>query len=94
MGEYFGGASLNLTYTDVEVSDEAREALGIEGTPFVKNGRLNIHCTKVGSAKIKITAIAGGDTLGTEGTMGGSPFTKEVSILSREAAVAKNGGWL
>lgn len=94
LGEYFGGASLNLTYTDVEVSDEAREALGIEGTPFVKNGRLNIHCTKVGSAKIKITAIAGGDTLGTEGTMGGSPFTKEVSILSREVAVAKNGGWL
>ena len=94
LGEYFGGASMNITYLGVEVDDEAREALGIEGQPEVKNGRLNIHCTKVGSAKVKITAIAGGDVLGTEGVMGGTPFTKEVSVLSREVAVAKNGGWL
>lgn len=94
LGEYFGGASANLTFLGVEVSDEAREALGVVGKPEVKNGRLNIECSKVGSAKLTIKAIAGGDALGTTGNMGGSEFTKEVSVLSREVAVAKNGGWL
>lgn len=94
LGEYFGGASANLTFLGVEVSDEAREALGVVGNPEVKNGRLNIECSKVGSAKLTIKAIAGGDALGTTGNMGGSEFTKEVSVLSREVAVAKNGGWL
>ena len=94
LGEHFGAAAANLTYLEVEVSDEAREALGIVGTPEVKNGRLNIECTKVGSAKIVIKAIAGGDVLGSTATMGGSDFSKEVSVLSREVAVAKNGGWL
>jgi hypothetical protein len=94
LGEYFGGAAANLTYTAIELSDEAREALGVVGTPEIKNGKLNIECTKVGSAKILIKAIAGGDTLAEDGNMGGSEFSKEVSILSREVAVAKNGGWL
>ena len=94
LGEYFGGASANLTFLGVEISDEAREALGVVGNPEVKNGRLNIECSKVGSAKLTIRAIAGGDALGTTGNMGGSEFTKEVSVLSREVAVAKNGGWL
>ena len=92
--EYFGGAAANLTYLSVELSDEAREALGVEGTPVIKNGKLNIRCTKVGSAKVVIKAIAGGDVLADSVDMGGSEFTKEVSVLSREVAVAKNGGWL
>ena len=94
LGEYFGGAAANLTYLSVEVSDEAREALGIVGNPEIKNGKLNIACTKVGSAKVVVKAIAGGDVLAEDGNMGGSAFTKEISVLSREVAVAKNGGWL
>ena len=77
-----------------ETMDEAREALGDVGTPEVKNGKLNIECTKVGSAKVVVKAIAGGDVLGNKNDMGGSAFTKEISVLSREVAVAKNGGWL
>ena len=94
LNEYFGGAAANLTYLSVEISDEAREALGVVGTPEVKNGKLNIECTKVGSAKVVVKAIAGGDVLGNKNDMGGSEFTREISILSREVAVAKNGGWL
>ena len=94
LGEYFGGAAANLTSLSVEVSDEAREALGIVGNPEIKNGKLNIECTKVGSAKVVVKAIAGGDVLAEDGNMGGSAFTKEISVLSREVAVAKNGGWL
>ena len=73
---------------------DVAEALGLEEAPFVKNGKPNIRCTKNGSAKIVIRAIAGGDVLGTEGVMGGTEFTKEISVLSRETGMAKNGGWL
>jgi hypothetical protein len=91
---YFGGAVNTMTFTKVEVSDEDREALGIEGEPAVRNGKLVIKCTKVGSAKISITAIAGGDTVADSGTMGSMEFTREVSVLAREYGASKNGGWL
>ena len=94
LGEYFGGAAANITYLSVEADENAYETLGLEEAPFVKNGKLNIRCTKNGSAKIVIRAIAGGDVLGTEGVMGGTEFKKEISVLSRESGMAKNGGWL
>ena len=89
----FGAPAANLTYTKLEISDETRETLGIEGEPYINNGRLFIKCTKYGSAKIRITAIAGGDNVATGAVMGGSEFTREVSLLSRDS-VAENGGWL
>lgn len=94
LGEYFGAAAANITYLSVELSDEAREALGVEGTPQIKSGKLNIKCTKYGSAKIVVRAIAGGDKLSVDEGIGGSEFSREISVLSREVAVAKNGGWL
>lgn len=94
LNEYMGGAAANITYLAVEADEHACETLGLEDAPFVKNGKLNIRCTKNGSAKITIRAIAGGDILATEGVMGGTEFTKEVSILSRDSGMAKNGGWL
>ena len=94
LNEYMGGAAAKLTYLGVEADQDAYEALGLEESPFVKNGKLNIRCTKNGSAKIVIRAIAGGDVLGTEGVMGGTEFKKEISVLSRESGMAKNGGWL
>ena len=94
LNEYMGGAAAKLTYLAVEADEDAYEALGLEEAPFVKNGKLNIRCTKNGSAKIVVRAIAGGDVLGTEGVMGGTEFKKEISVLSRESGMAKNGGWL
>ena len=90
----FGGATSNLTYTKIEISDEARETLGIEGEPYINNGRLVVKCTKYGSAKIRVYAIAGGENLATDAVMGGSEFSREVSLLSRDYAIAENGGWL
>ena len=69
------------------------KTLGVEGEPYINNGRLFIKCTKYGSAKIRITAIAGGDNVATDAEMGGSEFTREVSLLSRDS-IAENGGWL
>ena len=89
----FGEPAANLTYTKIEIDDQAKEALGVEGEPYINNGRLFIKCTKYGSAKIRITAIAGGDNVATDAVMGGSEFTREVSLLSRDS-IAENGGWL
>jgi hypothetical protein len=89
----FGGSAANLTYTKLEISDEARETLGIEGEPYINNGRLFIKCTKYGSAKIKIYAIAGGENVATDAVMGGTEFSREVSLMSRDS-IAENGGWL
>lgn len=96
VSQYFSQAASNLTFTKVEVSDQAREILGIVGDPYVKYGKLYIHCEKEGSAKISIGAIAGGSQIAGVGsaTMGGTEFTREVSILSRKAGVSENGGWL
>ena len=89
----FGEPAANLTYTKIDISDEAREDLGIVGEPYIKNGKLHIKCNNYGSAKIRIYAIAGGEKEATSGAMGGTEFSREVSLLSRES-VAENGGWL
>ena len=89
----FGEPAANLTYTRMEISDEAREALGIEGEPYINNGRLFVKFTKYGSAKIRIYAIAGGENVATGAVMGGTEFSREVSLLSRDS-IAENGGWL
>ena len=96
LDQYFSPASSHLTFTKIEVSDEARETLGIVGEPYVKYGKLYIHCEKEGSAKISVSAIAGGSEIaGVDGApMGGTEFTREVSILSRVAGFSENGGWL
>ena len=97
ISQFFGPSAANLTYTKVELSDDARQTLGVEGEPYVRYGKLYINCTKTGSAKISISAIAGGDSVAEEGTttqIGGTEFTREISVLSREAGVAENGGWL
>lgn len=93
LDEYFGGSSKNLVYTSVEIDDVSREYLGVEGDPYIKNGKLCIKCTRNGSAKLKISAVAGGPLIGGGAVLGGTEISKEVSILSRDIA-SSNGGWL
>ena len=56
-------------------------------------GKLKIKCTKSGVAKITVTAIGGGDKVGTGTVMGGMTITKEFAIIAR-GVQAGNGGWL
>lgn len=93
VGAYFGTSAVNLTYLDITVSDEDSESLGLVEKPYMQYGRLYIHPTKLGSGKIKITAVAGGNAVGGEDAIGGMVMTQEVSVISRSLK-SKNGGWL
>ena len=92
LDEYFGDGAKDITYLKVEVSDEARSTLGLTATPKVKAGVMEITTTKIGSAKIKVSAIAGGGQLGGGNNMGGTEISREISIVSRGIA-SSNGGW-
>ena len=93
LDDYFGGHAAQLTYLGVDIASDAKTALGLQGTPVVENGVLKLTCTKVGSGKITVRAIAGGDKLGGGDTIGGMEFSREISIVSRPFTT-KNGGWL
>lgn len=93
LAEYFGGHAANLTYLGVDVSASVSGALGLETSPVVENGVLKLTCSKVGSGKITVRAIAGGDKLGGGDSIGGMEFSREISIVSRPFTT-KNGGWL
>ncbi len=82
-----------LTYTGFEMSQEAREALGVVGEPELKHGRLYINASKIGSAKVTINAIGGGTAAGTDTTIGGMAISREISIITRGFTSA-TGGWL
>ena len=93
ISEYFGTSSVHLTYLDVSVSDEDRASLGLAEDPYVQYGRLYVHPTKMGSAKIRIRAIAGGTEVGGDDKVGGMEVEQEISIIARSAK-SENGAWL
>ncbi len=92
LDEYFGSGSSSLTYLRAEMSPEDRDALGISTDPSFENGRLKIRCTRTGSARIRVTAIIGGQQVGGD-EMGGMEVSREFELIVR-TNVAGNGGWL
>ena len=102
---YFGTASINLTYLGrvegegnnakyyIEVSDAAKSALGLAEDPYVQFGRLWIHPTKVGAAKITVKAVGGGTIVGGGDKIGGMEVSHDISIIARNLK-SSNGGWL
>lgn len=92
LSEYFGEGAADLTYLGVEIDDEAKKTLGLASNPKVTDGVLEIVCMKTGSAKIKVSAIAGGVQLGGGNNIGGTEITREISIISR-GVHSTNGGW-
>ena len=93
ISSYMGGGAADLTYLSVEVSGEAAETLGLQDETDMKYGKLSIHPTKPGSAKIVVRAIAGGTQTGSGDVMGGMEISKEISIIARDM-ISSNGGWL
>ena len=90
-----GGNTSTLTFVDggVTMSDVDKKKLGVEGDITISTtGKMQIKCTKPGSAILKISFIAGGDKEGSNQATGGMIITREVAILARPFAT--NGGWL
>ena len=84
---------MNLTYLSVEVTEAGRESLGLAEDPYMEYGKLYVHPTKPGSAKIVIKAVAGGDHVGNDSEIGGMEVTQEISVIARSFK-SSNGGWL
>jgi serine protease len=93
LSDYFGTASVNLTYLDIEYDDKAAEAIRLAEEPYIKYGRLYIHPTKCGSAKFTINAVGGGTAVGGDDAIGGMAIHQDVSVIVRSVK-SKNGGWL
>ena len=108
LSPYFGSASVSLTYLDVEVPQATVESLGLQkvtgstdaaivskdGYAVVEYGRLYIHPTKVGSGRLTVKAVGGGDHRGGgDNPTGGFEISSEVSIVTRSFK-STNGGWL
>lgn len=92
LSKYFGTASTSLTYVGVEVTEQARQSLGLAEEPYIQYGRLYIHPTKTGSAKFTVRAVGGGDVIGGDEKVGGMDVSHEVSVVARSFK-SSNGGW-
>ena len=93
ISSYFGGSAGNLTYISVECDAATKEALGLTSDPEMKYGKLSLNPTKVGSGKVTVKAVTGGENVGGEDKIGGMEITRTISIMSR-GVVSDNGGWL
>lgn len=76
----------------ISMDSDSRESLGIKSDPVIRNGYLEIECTKVGAGKIVLNGAVGKDPEMEDG-IGNMGFTREISIVSRPFAT-DNGGWL
>ncbi len=77
---------------EISIDEAAKESLGLTSDPVIKNGKLEIECSKVGAGKITLSASVGKDTEIKDG-IGGISYSREISIVSRQFAT-NNGGWL
>lgn len=93
ISSYFGGSASNLTYLGVECDAASKEALGLTATPEIKYGKLSINPGKVGSGKVTVRAIAGGETVGGTSSIGGMEISREISVIARHVK-SSNGGWM
>ncbi|MBP3533342.1 MAG: S8 family serine peptidase, partial [Alistipes sp.] len=88
-----GKGASGMTFLGIEISEADKAKVGLEGSVSVSSsGKLSIKCTKAGSARVKIRFIAGGNTAGTDTTMGGMELSKEFVIVAR--GFSRNDGWL
>ena len=76
----------------VSVDEEARTSLGLVSDPVIRNGKLEIECSKIGSGKITLSGKVGKDPEREDG-IGDMGYSRELSIASRPFATS-NGGWL
>ena len=90
LGEHLGATARNFEFK-VSIDNKTKESLGIQSDPAVKDGRLEVTCTKVGGGRLVLSSSVGKG----EGkyNIGELEFSREISLISRPF-VSENGGWL
>lgn len=83
--------SPSATYS-IDIDEASSTSLGLTGAPVIKDGFLEVECTKVGAGKITLSSSVGKDPEKEDG-IGGMSYSREISIISRPFAT-QNGGWL
>ena len=107
---FFGGAADRMNYKSVEMSSADMKAIGLTSRPKIVNGKLVLNPTSVGSAKITITAIAGGDQVAgntsvnagngsylvipNENDIVGGMYITKTISILSRGVSSENGGWL
>lgn len=90
LSDCLGSSAETMTYV-IEMDKASKDALGVTSDPVIKNGKLEITCSKVGAGKIRFSSGVGKDAT-MEGGISNMEFSRELSIVSRPYAAA-NGGW-
>ncbi len=90
LSDCLGGSAETMEYV-IEMDKDSKESLGVTADPVIKNGKLEISCSKLGAGKIRFSSAVGKDTT-MEGGISDMKFSREISIVSRPYAAA-NGGW-
>ena len=88
--EYLGGTVGNFTYS-VSCPAETKTSLGMSEDAVIKDGKLELTCTKVGSGRVTLSSSVGKDPSRDDG-ISGLDFSREISIVCRPFK-AGNGGW-
>lgn len=96
-----GKSTIKIIKNGTTMSDEAKEALGIDDLKVMGN-KVVITCTKPGTAPIKFSYVAGGSTVGGGQITGGMATEQEFMLVAREGikidsgtnAPITPGGWL
>ena len=89
-------SSMGLQRISATNTDKYPASADENGYAYVQFGRLYVHPTKLGSGKIVITAVGGGDHVGGgSNPPGGMVLTQSVSLIARDADGGNGtGGWL
>ncbi len=77
---------------EISIDEASSASLGLSSDPVIKDGFLEIECSKIGAGKIVLSSAVGKDPEREDG-IGDMAYSREISIVSRPY-VAKNGGWL
>ena len=95
MTPYMTDGNSKLTLIEMKISDEDMKRLGMKNKHRLMSNTNSfaVTCENTGSAIVKVTMVAGGETAGSSDTVGGYTITKEFALVVREK-FSDNGGWL
>lgn len=92
LAPYFGDGVYNAKLSKIEIANEDKTNIGL-GDCTYSGGKLNISCSKVGTATVTVTLLVGGGSLSDSSNPYPIEVTKSFVVISK-SAVASNGGWL